>query len=192
MSDDSLTATLKIKAADVESSAESLDSPWDADFGDWHVLHVKSRQEKALSEDLRALRVPHYLPLRRFYRMHGGRRAVVEEPMFAGYVFIRGRTEDAYRADRTRRVAKILRVFDQARLGWELRNLRIAASSETRLDPFPALRTGVRVEVRNGPMQGLQGYVRDRVSLDRIILQVKMLGSAVSLEIDGARVDLLD
>ena len=169
-----------------------IDLLWDSQAGDWHVLHVKSRQEKALAEDLRAMQLPYFLPLRRLRRTHGGRRVWVEEVMFPSYVFLRGKVEDAYRADRTRRVANILRVADQSDLDWELRNLHIAIAGNSQLDPFPTLRDGVKVEVRSGPMQGMQGFVSNRVSLERIVLQVNMLGSAVSLEIDGTLVDVLD
>src|SRR5688500_10118078 len=88
----------------------------------WHVLHVKSRQEKALTADLRALSIPHFLPLVRQVKFHGGRKVTVETPLFPGYVFLRGTVDEAYQADRTRRVAGIIKVADQKHLDWELRN----------------------------------------------------------------------
>src|SRR5918999_4935441 len=78
----------------------------------WHVLHTMSRQEKSLSRDLAAVNVPHYLPLVRQVRYYGKRKAVVEEPLFPGYVFLLGSLDDAYVADRTKRVANIIRVTD--------------------------------------------------------------------------------
>jgi transcription antitermination factor NusG len=178
-------------------------SLWPATLGLWHVLHVKSRQEKILSDDLLAMGIAHYLPLMRQVRFHGGRKAVVEMPLFPGYVFLRGTLDEAYRADRTRRVARIIPVANQQRLDWELRNLDMALSHRVALDPYPFLSKGVRVEVRSGPLRGLQGVIGDRRSssgssnstgtrADRLILQVQMLGTATSLEIDGAILDPLD
>jgi hypothetical protein len=76
--------------------------------GPWHVLHTRSRQEKALAEDLTGMGIACFLPLVRQIRFHGGRKAVVELPLFPSYLFLRGAAEDAYRAGRTRRVAQIL------------------------------------------------------------------------------------
>jgi transcription antitermination factor NusG len=42
------------------------------------------------------------------------------------------------------------------------------------------------VEVRAGPFRGLQGVIDSRSKLNRLILQIDMLGRAVSLEIDAA------
>ena len=159
--------------------------------GDWFVLHCKSRQEKALADDLAAKGVPHYLPLLRQVRFHGRRKAVVEAPLFPGYVFLRGDRDQAYLADRTRRVANILKVPDQKRIDWELGNLYLALAKEAPLVDFPYLQKGVRVEVRSGPFRGLQGVVHDRLARQRILLQIDMLGRAVSLEIDGALLELI-
>ncbi len=157
--------------------------------GEWFVLHCKSRQEKALADDLAARGVPHYLPLLRQVRYYGQRKAVVDMPLFPGYVFLRGGKEQAYLADRTRRVANIIPVADQRQMDWELGNLYLALAKQAPLVEFPYLRQGVRVEVRSGPFRGLQGVVQDRLARQRILLQVDMLGRAVGLEIDGALVE---
>jgi transcription antitermination factor NusG len=158
----------------------------------WHILHVKSRQEKVLAADLTVRGIRNYLPLLRKVRYHGRRKTFVDAPLFPGYLFLWGSLDEAYEADRTRRVANLIRVVDQESLEWELTNIHYALSSEAPLDPYPALRAGVRVEVRGGPFKGLQGVVESRVRMDRLILQVEMLGSAASLEIDGALLELID
>lgn len=158
----------------------------------WYVLHTRSRQEKILANELGARRIEHYLPLMRRARFYGDRKAVVEEPLFPGYVFLLGSVDDAYLADRTKRVANIIRVTDQQKLEWELQNIRMALSQEAPLDPYPHLVRGVRVEVRSGPFQGLQGVIEDKGKDSRLILQVDVLGRAVSLEINGAHVQPID
>lgn len=158
----------------------------------WTVLQTRSRQEKALAGDLTAKGIQHYLPLVRRVQVYGGRKFQVELPLFPGYLFVHGSIEDAYTADRTRRVAKIIRVADQKNLDWELRNLRLALEGTVALDPYPYLKRGVRVEVRSGALQGLQGLVEHRSGVNRLILQIDMLGRAVSLEIDASLLDPLE
>lgn len=160
--------------------------------GRWYVLHTRSRQEKALAADLVAMRIAHYLPLVRQVRYYGKRKALVDLPLFPGYVFLRGTSEQAYRADDTDRVACIIRVPDQARLDGELRNLHLALSRGVPLAPYPFLKKGVRVEVRSGPLRGLQGIVEQRSGGGRLILQVDMVAKAVSLEIDASLLEPME
>ena len=158
----------------------------------WYVLHTKSRQEKALAESLDAMQVRYYLPIIDHVRIHGGRRARVQMPMFPGYLFLHGSRDDAFASDRTRRVAHIIHVPDQQRLTEELNNIRLALSNAQPMDPYPYLAAGVRVVVRCGPLQGMTGKVESRTQLNRLILQVDVLGQACSLEVDGTILDVLD
>jgi transcriptional antiterminator RfaH len=153
--------------------------------GEWFVLHTRSRQEKVLAADLGAMGVDFFLPLISHTRLSGRQRVTSRLPLFPGYVFLRGTREQAFAADRTRRVASIIPVPDQSKLDWELRNLHMALAFQVPLDPYPYLREGVRVEVRTGPLRGLQGVVESRKHLERIILKVDMLGRALSIELDG-------
>ena len=160
--------------------------------GRWHLIHTRSRQEKALSETLSAQGIAYFLPLANIARNYAGRRVHVELPLFPGYVFVKGSLEQAYVADRTKRVAGIIQVVDQEKISRELRNLAVALASRVQLDPYPFLRVGVKVSVRCGPLAGLEGIIESRNRRDRLILQVDVLGQATSLEIDGAILDVIE
>jgi transcription termination/antitermination protein NusG len=159
--------------------------------GDWYVLHTRSRQEKALAKDLERFQFNYFLPLFSHLRLYGKRKAMVEEPLFPGYVFLRGTLDNAYVADRTKRIASILSVPNQVGLDWELRNLAMVLNQRVPMDPYPYLKEGVRVEVRTGPLRGLQGFVERRMNSHRLVIQVDILGQAVSVELHGAEVDKL-
>lgn len=152
----------------------------------WFVLYTKSRQEKALASTLAARAIRCYLPLKQEIKYHGARKTIVQEPLFPGYAFLWGTQEQAYWADRTKRVACILPVADQHRLEGELRQIQLALSRNAPLALYPALVKGIKVEVRSGPLRGLRGVIQDRRKNNRLILQVQMLAQAASLEIDGA------
>ena len=188
---------MRFDGACAEADAGVADFPWtvaqrDGRVGEWFVLHVKSRQEKALARDLQAIGICHYLPLIAQTKYYGVRKFHVKKPLFAGYLFLRGAPADAYRAHNTRRVARILSVANQPQLEWELRNLHLALSKSATLEMYPFLRRGVRVQVRSGPFRGLQGVIDKIGGRDRLILQMQMLGKASSLEIDGALLDPVD
>ena len=158
----------------------------------WHVLYVKSRQEKILADDLGAMGITHFLPLIRESRYSGKRKSVVEMPLFPGYLFLKGTLDEAYRADRTKRVVRIISVPDQSRIDWELRNIHQALNRSATLDPYPSLRVGVRVAGRSGPFRGIQGIIEDRGSADRLVLQVELLGRGATLEIGGAVLEAIE
>jgi len=158
---------------------------------EWHVLHTKSRQEKVLAKELTSMGIENYLPLLKSVRYHGGRKAVVEAPMFSSYVFLHGTLEDAYRADRTRFVAQIIKVVDQEKLEAELHNIQLALAQDAPMEVYSYLKKGMRVEVRSGPFRGLKGVIEDRKA-NRLFLQVEMLNAAVSLEIDGSLLDPIE
>src|SRR6185436_18934629 len=86
----------------------------------WHVVHTKSRQEKALAEFLAGRAVEHFLPLVRTVRYYGRRKFTVALPLFPGYLFMRGTREDWFLAERTDRVARIIPVADQSGLEADL------------------------------------------------------------------------
>src|SRR2546421_11284876 len=132
------------------------------DRGNWYVLHTKSRQEKALSAELDRMGVLHFLPVITQTRYYGKRKFRVTEPLFPGYVFLRGSTEGLYSADRTKRVANIIQVADQLQLEWELKNLALALDQSVPLDPYPFLKIGIRVRVKAGPFMGLEGVIESK------------------------------
>lgn len=159
----------------------------------WHVLHTRSRQEKAVAAELAARGVAHFLPLARQVRFYGKRKAVVDLPLFPGYVFIRGPRDLAYACDRNNRLVNILPVTDAPRLEEQLESVRIALSADVPLDPCPHLVAGRRVEVRSGPMRGMKGVVEHRGRQpNRLHVQVDMLGQSVGVEIDANLLDPLD
>ena len=158
----------------------------------WRVLHTKSRQEKALAETLGAMGVNYFLPVACQARYYGRRKVQVELPLFPCYLFLHGTREQAFAADRTKRVARVIEVADQQRLTQELAQIRRVLEGGGNLEPFSFLRRGVRVEVKGGPWRGLRGIIEDRARRNRLILQVDVLGQATSLEIDGTLLEPID
>jgi len=155
------------------------------------VLQTRSRQEKVVAQDLAAMGIAHFLPLAKETRYHGRKKVVVAEPLFPSYVFLHGQLDDVYRVDRTKRIARIIEVKDQQKLTVELRNIRLALARGANLDPFPFLKEGVPVVVKAGPFEGLKGLIEHRWALNRLVLQVDLLGRGSSLEIDGSLLEVL-
>ncbi len=162
------------------------------DDGEWYLLHTRPRQEKLLDADLEAMGIGRFLPLIEKVQFRGKQKTSAFLPLYSGYVFLRGTRDQAFEADRTKRVARIIEVSDQIGLQWELENLHLALERKAELDPYPYLREGTRVEVRSGPFEGLQGVIERKKNASRLILQIDMLGRAMSFEVESALLEPMD
>lgn len=151
----------------------------------WSVLHVKSRQEKAVAELLGEAGIPTFLPLTRVLRTYGHRRRVVDSVLFPSYVFVRSTIEETYFAVSTRRVARVIRVPDQDRFEREVEHIRNVIHLGGALIASPFLVKGTRVRVTSGAFKGIEGIVEESRNWDRINLQIQTLGRAASLEVDA-------
>ncbi len=89
----------------------------------WHVAHVRSRQEKVLARRLLEQRTPFYLPQIERVTDRSSRRFHSFVPLFAGYVFFRGRDHDVVL--RSGVTVRIIDVDDQELLGAQLEQIRL-------------------------------------------------------------------
>lgn len=150
----------------------------------WWVLHTKPRQEKALAQDLVERGLDHFLPLQPTVRYYGKRKFRVELPLFSGYLFLRGSLDEAIQADRTGRVASVIKVKDQVLLDKELAAIRLALEKGAVLTVSGMIAAGDHVEVTAGPFKGLRGIVERLGTHDRLLLGVHLINRAAVLEID--------
>jgi transcription antitermination factor NusG len=160
--------------------------------GRWFVLHTLSRQEKAAALVAEAAGGECYIPTMRRVTYYGHRKRIVEAPLFASYVFLRGAVEHAYAAVQLKRVAKVLEVHDQEQFEREIGQVRRATEGCAELSPYRFFVEGRRVRVTAGPLEGLEGIVEFLKQQARIVLKVHAVGRALSLEIDASLLELLD
>ena len=160
--------------------------------GQWWVVHTKARNEKALAWDLLKRNISYFLPMVEKVRASRGRTIKTVMVLFPGYVFLCGCQEDRYTAMTTNRVASTIHVIDQDRITKELTSIQKALNTPKQLDPFPYLQTGRKCVVTAGPLKGVEGSLVRRKNIDRLVLQVHVLGQAVSTEIDAALLEVID
>tara|TARA_Y100001933_G_scaffold210563_1_gene214839 strand:+ start:326 stop:796 length:471 start_codon:yes stop_codon:yes gene_type:complete len=155
------------------------------------IAHTKSRQEKSLVSDLLTGGIACYLPVLRELRSHGARKRWVDMPLFPGYVFVRGGRDVGAVARRTGRVANMIPVGDQAQLVHELRQIRCAIEAGGRLASSAFLEAGVPARIARGPLKGVEGVVESVASPERLILLIRTLGRATSVEVAPGDVERL-
>ena len=160
--------------------------------GRWWVAHTRSRNEKALANDLMARGVQYFLPMS--WRAHRCRGRTIRSllPLFTSYLFFCGDEEHRLAALKTNRVAGVIEVTDQDKLVHELCQFEHALRAGAVLVPHRYVRKGQRCRVIAGPLTGLEGIVVTSRTATRLVLQIDILGRATSVEIDIDMVEVLD
>ncbi len=162
--------------------------------GRWCVAHTKPRNEKALAQNLEALQILNYLPLRAHTTRspNTGRLTRSIVPVFTGYLFFNGTEEQRQLALNTNRIANTLDVPNQDQLIGELRQIQKALSVDTDIEWRAGAGIGDWVRVTFGPLAGLEGVVCRRLSRWRLALNVQMLSQSISIEVPADAIEPID
>ena len=107
----------------------------------------------------------------------------VQKPVFPGYVFVNYLPVEKGTVLKSNMVVRILPVENQDQLIRELAQVRQALSIDPTLDACAAFQSGKRVLIRKGPFQGLEGLVQTVKGRTKVVLNVEMIGRALSVEV---------
>jgi hypothetical protein len=168
---------LKHEADAFPAGLFELESPW-------LVAHVRSRQEKALARYLHSFSVPFYLPQMEKRVRRAGRTVVSFLPLFGGYLFFRGGSDERLRAQRSDLLVNVLEAPDQAALARELEQLHTLQVGPGRLIPHAYIAAGDLVTITEGVFAGYRGVVVREKGQERLVVSVSMIRQSVAVEID--------
>ncbi len=155
----------------------------------WLALAVRSRYEKSVKTTLDSKGYRTALPLVRC--VHKRRTGSVwdsQKPLIAGYVFAARDRENPFRMVTTPGVVYIVSCGTEpaAIPESEIVALERIASSGLNVASCGYTRIGDRVELIDGPMQGVQGLVLRQAKTTRLVVSVELLQRSVMVEIDAA------
>ena len=160
--------------------------------GQWWVVHTRSRNEKALAQDLKSKDISYFLPMSWKVSRKSRRTTRSLLPLFNGYLFFCGKENERIELLKTNRVAHLIEVDNQQKLLDELVQVNQALQSGAPLTPHNYIKEGQKCRVIAGPLMGLEGIVVRSNNATRLVLQIDMLGQAASVEIDVDTMEVLD
>ena len=160
--------------------------------GLWWVAHTKSRNEKALAQDLICKDISYFLPMSWKVRRRRSRTTRSLLPLFSGYLFFCGEENERIELLRTNRLANLIEVKDQQRLVKELLRIEQALRAGAPLVPHKYLKAGQHCQVIAGPLTDLQGIIVKTKNATRLVLRIDILGQAASVEIDTDMIEIID
>lgn len=159
----------------------------------WWALYTLSRREKDLMRRLQQMEIAHYGPLiRRRHRSPSGRWRTSYLPLFPSYVFLCGTEDDRQQAMTTNCVSRCVEVAETELLVTDLRQIHQLISLDAPLSPESRIEPGMRVRVRGGALDGLEGQVVRRHGGDRLVVEVRFLQQGASVELKDFQVERID
>ncbi|MES2937374.1 MAG: transcription termination/antitermination NusG family protein [Pseudomonadota bacterium] len=160
---------------------EALPSQPDASGQPWHVAYTRPRQEQTALVNLERQGFEAYLPLFKSCRNTADGLQAHYEPMFPRYLFMRA----AHARQSLASVASTRGAVGLVRFGGcpaeiderTVHGIRTLESqrNQASLDALCPIRPGVRVRMRSGALQGIEGLVVS-VARQRVTFLLDMLG----------------
>jgi transcriptional antiterminator RfaH len=155
----------------------------------WYLIHTKPRQEALALTNLSRQGFECYMPMLRLQKIRQRKTALVAEPMFPRYLFIRldtsgsGQSWSPIRS--TLGVNQLVRFGGQpAKVDGQLIDLIRSREQGTHVQPV--FSTGDNVTVADGPFAGLEAIYQNTDAESRSMILLNILSKPVSMRIDTA------
>ncbi len=151
---------------------------------DWFAVRMKSRGEKSSAANITVRGIKCFLPTYESKRRGTDCVKVIEEPLFSGYVFCpvpESRFLPVIRSPGVLQVVGAVERHEMAAM-WRL----VEGGSAI---PWPCLKYGQRVKIREGAWDGLVRISQSGGGRDRVVVNTEILQRAVSAEVDRKRSD---
>ena len=156
----------------------------------WYAGYTASRHEKRVAEHFAQRGIEHFLPLyETIHRWNNGRHRV-QLPLFPGYIFVRIALRNRLRVIE---VPGFVRLVGFNSLPCplpetDINKMKEALNKGVLAEPYPYLTVGTRVEVRNGPLQGMTGILLRRQNRCRVVISVDLIMRSMAVEVEAADV----
>lgn len=152
----------------------------------WYAAYTSANHEKRVAEQLGVRNVEHFLPLYASVRRWKDRRVTLQLPLFPGYVFVRMALRDRLIVQQVPGLARLVGFNGEpaALRDEEIGALRASLASGVCVKPHPYLQVGRRVQVKSGPMTGLQGILLKRKGRLRVVISIELIQRSVAMEMD--------
>ncbi|MCI0616504.1 UpxY family transcription antiterminator [bacterium] len=153
---------------------------------EWFAVYTRPRHEKKVAEQLTNKDIQVFLPLRTVISHWKDRRKEVQFPLFTGYVFVHIVLEDRLSVLRIPGVVQFVASEGKpaAIPDSQIDAVRQLVNSGLKYDPYPYVKEGMRVTIRNGPLKGVEGLVLAKRKKHLLVLSVDLIQQSASLEID--------
>ncbi len=159
----------------------------------WYVLHTKSRFENVVSEALTKKSKEIFLPKILVRSRRTDRKKMIRVPLFSGYIFVRTSLHPREHLDILKTAGAVQLIGNHTgpvSVPEEtIASLKIMVSTDSPLNTGAHFESGDRVIVTAGPFAGVRGIFSRYKGVNRVIVNIEVLGQYVAAEVNERDVE---
>jgi transcriptional antiterminator RfaH len=157
----------------------------------WFVAHVRPRCEKKLVRYCERENIMATLPCYRAAHKYRRKTVVFDKPLFPGYVFLQMPDASGRKVHQSDCLARLLEVTDQELFSRQLTEILAALETGLEIRLAPAIGEGMRVKIKHGPLQGIEGWVEKRHGMSVVLLRLDFIGQAAAVKMEAIDLELI-
>lgn len=162
-------------------------------MSNWYAVHTRSNFEVRVADQIAVKGIENYLPAYEETHQWKDRKKKVQVPLFPGYLFAR-LVETSHARLQLLQTPGVVRIVgqgakDEPVVDHEIEAIRTVLRSKARCFSHPFLREGDWVQVRRGPLKGVEGYFVRLRNQSRLVISVNVLSQSVATEVDARDVE---
>jgi len=170
-----------------------LATPVGQNAENWYAVLTRARHEKAAAHRLGERGVTTFLPTVTEVHRWNDRKKTVELPLFSCYLFVKLMPGNEER-QRVLRTDSVLGLVGTQGLGTPIPNdqidaVRTLVSEHLPCCSHPFLKTGQRVRIRGGALEGIEGILLSRNGNRRLIISVDAMQRSLAIQVEGYDVE---
>ena len=116
---------------------------------------------------------------------------VFRKPLFPGYVFLRLAPGQQSTLRQNEHIANLLEVFDQETFERQLGDILKALDADLGVRLAPSIGEGMRVRIKEGPLQGIEGWVEQRYGTSTVLLRLDFISQAAAVKVEAHQLQLV-
>jgi transcription antitermination factor NusG len=159
----------------------------------WYAVQTRPRHEKTVANLLAKKGVATFLPTVTEVHRWSDRKKTVELPLFACYLFVKLASGNEDR-QKVLRVDSVVGFAGIPGLGTpipeeQIDTIRTLIDKQMPYSCHPFLKTGQRVRIRSGALEGIEGILQSRKGDCRLIISIEAMQRSLAVQIDGSDVE---
>jgi len=159
----------------------------------WYAVQTQARHEKAVAHRLCEKGVTHFLPTITEVHRWKDRKKTVTLPLFNCYLFVKLMPTNEER-QRVLRIDSVVGLLGTQGMGTPIPNdqidaIRTLVNEKLPCCAHPFLKTGQRVRIRGGALDGVEGVLLSRPQDRRLVISVDAMQRSLAVRIEGYDVE---
>jgi transcription antitermination factor NusG len=165
----------------------TMNSIYPADLTEWYAVYTRSRHEEKVYTMLKNKDFEVFLPKAETWSRRKDRRKKIWVPLFPGYIFVQSQLDNYSHHDilKTVGVVRIIGIKGRPRPipEEEIVSLKLMVNSGQPVFPHNYIKTGDKVTVIDGPLEGVVGTIlRPKSKRDKLVVSIPLLQRSIAVE----------